>query len=999
MTGLRFAWFYITALLILTSFVAARRHNLKILGLFPHPGISHFHFFHPIMRSLAERGHEVTVVSHFPDKSPPVGYHDISLGGKETLANIVDLQIFENRRIYNHFVEFFMLYEWGKVACNHTIRSDALTRLMRQDNKFDVILMEQFNTDCMMGVAHLLRAPVIALSSCALMPWHYERMGSPIIPSYIPALFLGQSEEMSLPGRLANWISFHVLKLLYDYYSIPAADAILRYKFGQDMPSVGELAKETALMFVNQHFSLSGPKPLPPSVIELGGVHIQKAKPLDVELQRFLDNAEYGVILISWGSMIRAETMPAAKRDAIVKAVKRLKQRVIWKWENDSLINKPDNMYISKWLPQRDILCHPKVKIFMTHAGLMGSSEAAYCGTPVIATPIYHESAKAVSYAYKHRPQTALETAMWWVEYVAATEGATLLKSHSVHMSRFTYYCLDTYLVLSSVTTLSILSCFVILRKIGLWRKKLKSKSRRSDVCYPDFAKEAVTKALSDAKIPYTEVQQAAVGYVYGDSTCGQRALYEVGMTAIPVYNVNNNCSTGASALFLAKQIVESGNADCVLALGFEKMERGSLSSKYFDRANPMERHVTLMSELTEIGTGPMAAQIFGNAGKEHMEKYGTKPEHFAKIAWKNHKHSVNNPYSQFQDEYTLEQIMQSPQVVDGVLTKLQCCPTSDGSAAAILASETFVRRHGLEKQAVEIVGMEMATDPESTFKDRSLIKIAGYDMTKLAASRLFAMSNCKPSDVQVVELHDCFSANELITYEALGLCKEGKAAELIDSGDNTYGGKYVINPSGGLISKGHPLGATGLAQCAELCWQLRGQAGKRQVKNCKLALQHNLGLGGAVVVTLYRLGFPASANVKFNLTSATSATGEGFKVTPLLKLLEQAMMEDQENLIEKVRAVYGFKVVNGPNGQTGYWTINAKEGKGKITYNGKEKCDVTFIMSDEDVSDLITGKLAPQKAFFQGKIKIQGNMGFAIRLMDLQRSSQDRIEAIRAKL
>ncbi|KAL9925633.1 UDP-glucosyltransferase 2-like isoform 2-T2 [Glossina fuscipes fuscipes] len=519
MTGLRFAWFYITALLILTSFVASRRHNLKILGLFPHPGISHFHFFHPIMRSLAERGHEVTVVSHFPDKSPPVGYHDISLGGKETLANTVDLQIFENRRIYNHFVEFFMLYEWGKVACNHTIRSDALTRLMRQDNKFDVILMEQFNTDCMMGVAHLLRAPVIALSSCALMPWHYERMGSPIIPSYIPALFLGQSEEMSLPGRLANWISFHVLKLLYDYYSIPAADAILRYKFGQDMPSVGELAKETALMFVNQHFSLSGPKPLPPSVIELGGVHIQKAKPLDVELQRFLDNAEYGVIFISWGSMIRAETMPAAKRDAIVKAVKRLKQRVIWKWENDSLINKPDNMYISKWLPQRDILCHPKVKIFMTHAGLMGSSEAAYCGTPVIATPMYgdqflnaaamihrgmgillnyedinennvikalkkvmerqyHESAKAVSYAYKHRPQTALETAMWWVEYVAATEGATLLKSHSVHMSRFTYYCLDTYLVLSSVTTLSILSCFVILRKIGLWRKKLKSKSK-----------------------------------------------------------------------------------------------------------------------------------------------------------------------------------------------------------------------------------------------------------------------------------------------------------------------------------------------------------------------------------------------------------------------------------------------------------------------------------------------------------------------------------------
>lgn len=533
---------------------------------------------------------------------------------------------------------------------------------------------------------------------------------------------------------------------------------------------------------------------------------------------------------------------------------------------------------------------------------------------------------------------------------------------------------------------------------VGVGMTKFEKPGRRQDVCYPDMAKEAVTKALADAKISYQEVQQAAVGFVYGDSTSGQRALYEVGMTGIPVYNVNNNCSTGSSALYLAKQIIEAGSADCVLALGFEKMERGSLSAKYFDRANPMEKHITVMSELTEISSAPMAAQIFGNAGKEHMRKYGTKPEHFGKIAWKNHKHSVNNPYSQFRDEYTLEQIMKSPQVVEGILTKLQCCPTSDGSGAAILASEAFVRRHGLEAQAVEIVGMEMATDPESSFKDKSLMKVAGYDMTRLAASRLFAKTGFKPQDVNVIELHDCFSANELITYEALGLCEEGKAGEFIDRGDNTYGGKYVVNPSGGLISKGHPLGATGLAQCAELCWQLRGKAEKRQVPNCKLALQHNLGLGGAVVVGLYRLGFPAAAAVQRNPTAAASSQ-DGFKVTPLLKILEQAMQEDTDNLIEKVRAVYGFKVTNGPNGQTGYWVINAKEGKGKITFNGTDKCDITFIISDEDVFELITGKLPPQKAFFQGKIKIQGNMGLAMKLMDLQRSAQGRIDTLRAKL
>lgn len=158
------------------------------------------------------------------------------------------------------------------------------------------------------------------------------------------------------------------------------------------------------------------------------------------------------------------------------------------------------------------------------------------------------------------------------------------------------------------------------------------------------MAKEAVTKALGDAKIDYSEIKQAVVGYVYGDSTSGQRAIYECGMTGIPVYNVNNNCSTGSSALYLAKQLIETGDNDCVLALGFEKMEKGSLSSKYFDRANPMEKHIETMSELTDIGAGPITAQMFGNAGEEHMKKYGTKPEHFAKIAWKNHKHSVNNP-------------------------------------------------------------------------------------------------------------------------------------------------------------------------------------------------------------------------------------------------------------------------------------------------------------------------------------------------------------------
>jgi len=369
---------------------------------------------------------------------------------------------------------------------------------------------------------------------------------------------------------------------------------------------------------------------------------------------------------------------------------------------------------------------------------------------------------------------------------------------------------------------------------------------------YPDMAREAGTKALADAGLSITDIEQAAVGYCYGDSTCGERAFYELGHTGIPIYNVNNNCSTGSTALFMAKQFVEGGLAECTMALGFEKMEKGSLGVKYTDRTNPMDKHFKLMVELRGFAKAPGAPQIFGNAGREHMEKYGTTAEQFAKIGWKNHKHSVNNPYSQFQDEYSLEDILAAPMVYEP-LTKLQCCPTSDGAGAAILASEGFVKKHGLEKRAIEIAGQAMATDFDSSFDERSMIKAIGFDMTKKAAEKVYEQSGFGPENVDVVELHDCFSANELITYEALGLCPVGQAGKYVDENAFTYGGKVVVNPSGGLISKGHPLGATGLAQCAELTWQLRGEAEKRQVKGAKVALQHNLGLGGAAVVTLYR--------------------------------------------------------------------------------------------------------------------------------------------------
>lgn len=385
---------------------------------------------------------------------------------------------------------------------------------------------------------------------------------------------------------------------------------------------------------------------------------------------------------------------------------------------------------------------------------------------------------------------------------------------------------------------------------IGVGMTKFE-KPASKDWDYPDMGREAGNRALEDAGIAFDDLEQAAVGYCYGDSTCGERAFYELGHSGIPIYNVNNNCSTGSTALFMAKQFIEGGLADCTMALGFEKMEKGSLGIKYTDRTVALDKHMKVMVDTCGVVQAPVAAQMFGNAGIEHNEKYGTTPEHFAKIGYKNHKHSVNNPYSQFQDEYSLEDIKNS-RTVFGPLTKLQCCPTSDGSGAAILASEDFIKKHGLQDKAVEILGMAMTTDFASSYEG-SMIKMVGSDMTRAAAQKVYEQSGFGPENVDVVELHDCFSCNELITYEGLGLCEEGKAGEFIDSEAQTYGGKVVVNPSGGLISKGHPLGATGLAQCAELNWQLRGEANKRQVDGAKIALQHNLGLGGAAVVTMYR--------------------------------------------------------------------------------------------------------------------------------------------------
>ena len=365
----------------------------------------------------------------------------------------------------------------------------------------------------------------------------------------------------------------------------------------------------------------------------------------------------------------------------------------------------------------------------------------------------------------------------------------------------------------------------------------------------------ATRAALADAGLDYTSVQQAYVGYVYGDSTCGQRALYEVGMSGVPIVNVNNNCSTGSTALWLARQAVERGAADCVLALGMEQMRPGALGTVYDDRPTPFDRFDAACDVLTggdpAVRDIPLALRYFGGAGREHMQRWGTRLETFAKIRAKASRHAARNPLALLRDVLTEDEVMHAKAVWPGVMTRLMACPPTCGAAAALLVSPDFARRHGLRTE-VRIAAQAMTTDGPETFDAGSMIKLVGSDMTREAARRVYEAAGVGPRDIGVCELHDCFAHNELITYEALDLCPEGGAEAFVEDGDNTYGGRVVTNPSGGLLSKGPPLGATGLAQCYELTHQLRGTAERRQVEGARLGLQHNLGLGGACVVTLY---------------------------------------------------------------------------------------------------------------------------------------------------
>jgi acetyl-CoA acetyltransferase len=372
-------------------------------------------------------------------------------------------------------------------------------------------------------------------------------------------------------------------------------------------------------------------------------------------------------------------------------------------------------------------------------------------------------------------------------------------------------------------------------------------------VDYVTVGVAAAKDALTDAGIGFGDVDRVYAAYAYGDSGCGQRIAYDLGRTAVPVFNVNNNCATGSTALFLAREAIESGSAQCVLVVGFEQMPSGAIVAHYNDRPFAMEWTGSKMREIQGYDPAlPGAVQFFGGAGREYAQRHGTEPRTFAMLTVKARRHARDNPRAVFREQVNVDAVLASPMIF-APLTRLQCCPPTTGAAAAILMSSEFARSRGISG-ACRIVAQAMCSDAETTFEGASMMNVVGFDMTRRAARQVYEQAAIGPEDIDVVELHDCFTANELITYEGLDLVPEGGAEAFILDGENSYGGRIVTNPSGGLLAKGHPIGATGVAQCFELVTQLRGKAGSRQVEGTRFALQHNIAPGTACVVTLYTL-------------------------------------------------------------------------------------------------------------------------------------------------
>ncbi|CAH0561451.1 unnamed protein product [Brassicogethes aeneus] len=501
-------------LYLLVSSVSA----LNILVLFPHPGASHFYVFEPMFKTLAARGHSLTIVSYAPKKT--------------AVENIRDVGLDENLRSFQEVIHFEMLAKSRKVmwfesnnlgnfarkSCEAAYDNDNLKKFLKEENKFDVILMEFFNSNCLNGLIHKYKAPVIGLSSCQMMPWHGRYFGTQDNPAYTPTTFMDYTDKLTFIERVENTIMKLYCIFTFDYIITPHGNELSKKHWGIDLEEKENILYNTSLMLLNTHPVLNLARSYPPNVIEIGGIHVpSETKKLPKNIEKWIDGSSDGVIYFSLGSMIKGHTFPTDKRKEFLKAFGKLSQTVLWKWENETMEGKPDNVMIQKWMPQFDILCHPNVKAFISHGGLLGVTEAVHCGVPVIVMPqfgdqftnakalesvgggvILHlseateesiskalkkvlsskfrQQAKELSERFRDRPMSPMDTAIYWVEYVARHKGAPHMRTAAVNMPFYQYYLLD---VISFLILIVSLTLYIVVYVLKTMLKLFLSSSRK----------------------------------------------------------------------------------------------------------------------------------------------------------------------------------------------------------------------------------------------------------------------------------------------------------------------------------------------------------------------------------------------------------------------------------------------------------------------------------------------------------------------------------------
>lgn len=496
----------------------------NILVIFPHTGESHFLNTKPYLMELAQRGHNLTVISHFPLNSNEKlhirnNYHDISLAGSVELdTNNVSMTLFESFGYHitsKTFSNLLALYMMGGASTEAAFKVDALNQFVNATlttgHNFDLAIIETFNMDVFLGLVYRMKVPFISITTCALFPWSAERIAMPQNPSYIPTNSDIYDDKMNLLQRIKNTVSLISLQTVFKFMFLSRDQKVAYEKFGHDLPRLEDIAKNTSLILANVHFSLNKPRPNVPQLIEVGGIHIKPAKPLSQDLSNFLNESRHGVVYFCMGSLLRGESFPAEKRQAFLDAFSELRENVLWKYEGETLPGQPKNVKILPWMPQRDILAHPNVKLFITHGGLLGTIEAVYEGVPMLGipmfgdqdinmnsiqsagaglvldyqkdihkekilssinallTPKYAENAKRLKTQYLDRPMSPMETAMYWTEYVLRHKGAHHLRTAAVDMPWYEYFCVDVALILLAAILLCVY-CNVLLLQFLMTR-------------------------------------------------------------------------------------------------------------------------------------------------------------------------------------------------------------------------------------------------------------------------------------------------------------------------------------------------------------------------------------------------------------------------------------------------------------------------------------------------------------------------------------------------